>query len=39
MIRHNIHLKFHRDYIQGKVDLLVLAKAWQFIDERVKEEA
>ncbi|MCG7551637.1 Mu transposase C-terminal domain-containing protein, partial [Pseudoalteromonas sp. Of7M-16] len=39
LIRHKIHLKFHRDYIQGKVDLLGLAKARQFIDERVKEEA
>ncbi|QLJ09308.1 MULTISPECIES: Mu transposase C-terminal domain-containing protein [Pseudoalteromonas] len=39
LIRHKIHLKFHKDYIQGKVELLGLAKARQFIDERVKEEA
>ncbi|MGA4607605.1 Mu transposase C-terminal domain-containing protein [Pseudoalteromonas maricaloris] len=39
LIRHKIHLRFHRDYIQEKVDLLGLAKARQYIDEKIKEEA
>ncbi|USE69721.1 integrase [Pseudoalteromonas maricaloris] len=39
LIRHKIHLKFLKMYVKGKVDLVGLAKARQFIDERVKEEA
>lgn len=38
LIRHKINLKFHKDFIKGKVDHLALAKASQQIDDCVQEE-